>query len=466
MSATTPLAELIQAVSEGLARPRHAWAAAVIAVSLALGWGGARLLGVWLARRMARLPRLAAPAADSTASAGRRGGNGARRPRMRAWSAAGSVLVLRRISSPLIALACVWIGENLLRWRHVIGGPSDARLLRLAMFLLGAVVAVRVLFALLRRAFGRGESTLLVERLIAFAGVAGVVLYATGAWDDVLAWLVATSFPLGTNARVSLWSLLVGGITTLVSLLAAMWLGSLLDARIEAQTGLEPNLRTVLARVTRALLLIIALLLALALSGIDLTVLSVFGGALGVGLGLGLQRIASNYVSGFILLLDHSLRIGDMVTVDKYYGEVTQISTRYTVLRAGDGTEAIVPNEMLVASPVVNLTLADRRLNLPVQVGVGPDTDLPRACQLLSESARKVPRVMQDPAPITILKEIKGGNFTLEIDFWISDPENGRGNVQSNVMIAAVDCLRANGIQLAVPLGEYKLAGQPNAPKP
>lgn len=440
----TPIGELVQALTEGLAQPRHAWTAAVIGTALALAWALSRLLASALARRH-RARALGARVAEAGAGA-----------------AAGQRALARaqrRLAWPLLTLALLWIGEGLLRWQHVIGGASDARLLRLAMSLAGALAAVRVLFALLRRVLGPTQLTAFGERAIAIVAIISVGLYATGAWDDVVGWLDATQIPLGTAAKVSLWSILVGGVTTLVALLAAMWLGSLIEERLDAQTALEPNLRTVLGRVARALLLVVALLLALALSGIDLTVLSVFGGALGVGLGLGLQRIASNYVSGFILLLDRSLRIGDLVAVDKYYGQVTQISTRYTVLRGADGARAIVPNEMLVSSPVTNFTLADSRLNLAVPVAVTADTDLDKACQLLCEAARQAPRVLADPPPNALLKEILGGNLLLEVNFWIADPQNGRANVQSDVAIAAVQRLRAGGVRLGVPRGDFRVRG-------
>jgi small-conductance mechanosensitive channel len=433
--APTPLGELAQALAEGLARPLHAWQAAAVGAALTLAWVSARLLAGALARRQAaRAPRPPDGAAARLADA-----------------AAG----LRRVLFPLLGLALLWIAEGLLRWRHVVGNAGDARLLRLAMSLTGALASVRVLFALLRRVLRQSQLNAVIERAIGIAALLGVALYATGAWDDVVGWLSGTEIPLGNAARVSVWSILVGGITTLVALLAAMWLGSLIEERLAVQTGLEPNLRTVLGRVARALLLTVALLLALALSGIDLTVLSVFGGALGVGLGLGLQRIASNYVSGFILLLDHSLRIGDLVTVDKYYGQVTQISTRYTKLRAADGTEAIVPNEMLVSSPVVNLTLGDSRIALGVTVALGPQVDLPRVQALLVQAAAATPRVLPEPAPSAALKDLTGGNLLLEVGFWIADPAAGRQNVQSEVLAAVFQALRKEGIELAAPRGDF-----------
>jgi len=442
MSAPTPIAELIQALAEGLARPRHSASALVIGAALAGAWILTRWLGAVVRRRRTR-----------------RGTAAAAGPASRTWP--GLIGQLRRLLFPLLALVLLWLGEGVLRLRHVIGGPDDARLLRLAMTLVGTLAAVRLLLALLRRVFHQAQVVTLLERAIGAVAVTGVLLYATGAWDDVVGWLAGTELPLGTSSRVSLWSLMVGGTTTLVALLGAMWLGSLIEERLDQQSGLEPNLRTVLGRVARGLLLVVALLLALALSGIDLTVLSVFGGALGVGLGLGLQRIASNYVSGFILLLDRTVRIGDLIAVDKYYGQVTRISTRCTVVRANDGTEAVLPNEMLVSSPVVNYTLGDRRLCLSVPIAVAPETDLPRARELLCAAARATPRVLSDPAPVALLKEVQGGNLLLEVDFWIADPEQGRQNVQSDVAIAAVQRFSQAGIRLGVPRSEWLMNGAP-----
>ncbi len=422
MIGATPLGELEQALAEGLAQRRHAWEALVIALALVCALVLTRAIAHSLSRRA--LQGAAAPAPAST---------------------------LPRLLFPVLSLCLLWLGEALLRLAHVLTGPVDARLLRLAASLVGTLALVRILFFLLRRVLHNTALIARFERVIGAVAIAGVALYATGALGDVVAWLAATRIPLGNAAEVSLWSILVAGTTTLGSLLAAMWLGSLIDDRLAAESGLEPNVRTVLGRALRAMLLVLAALLALAVSGIDLTVLSVFGGALGVGLGLGLQRIASNYVSGFILLLDRSLRIGDMVAVDKYYGRVTQISTRYTVLRAPDGSDAIVPNEMLVSAPVVNSTLGDRKLVLSVTVPIGPASDLDLALRLLCEAARASDRVLAEPAPSALIREFQAGNIVLEVDFWIADPENGRQNVQSDVAVALYRLFRKHGIELAAP---------------
>jgi small-conductance mechanosensitive channel len=423
--APTPLAELLDAIADGMSRPRHASEALVIVLALVCGLLFARLLANLLAAR--------------------------RKP---AAGVAPPIGAVRRLLYPLLTLLFLWAGELALRLAHVVTSAADARLLRLAASLVATLAVVRVLLALLRRVFRSRPWMVGFERLIGVLALLVAGLYLTGALGDVVDWLDSTPIPLGANAHVTLWSVLLGSATTLVALLAAMWLGSLFDERLAAQQGLDPNLRTVLGRVVRALLLVFAVLLALGLSGIDLTVLSVFGGALGVGLGLGLQRIASNYVSGFILLLDRSLRIGDVITVDKYTGQVTQISTRYTVLRSSDGTDAVIPNEMLVSSPVVNATLGDPRVVLALLVTVGPQVDLDLALRLLCEAAATPARVLKAPAPLALLREFQGGNLVLECDFWIADPQNGRQNVISEVAIAVYRQLGAHGIALASPRSE------------
>ncbi len=423
----SPIQELIHAIANGLSRPQHAWQAVVIVAALVAAWFAERALAQWGGGRASAIA------------------NGDARHKTLPATIDG----LLYIAYPLFAFLLLWVGEGALRVTHVIEGPSDARLIRFAAVLVGTLAVVRLLFYLLRH--GLHSATIIVrfERAIVTFALAGTGLYATGALGDVVAWLDATRIPLG-NTAVSVWALLVGSVTTLSALLAAMWAGSLVEERLSVEPGLDPNLRLVLGRLARAAFLVAGLLFALAVSGIDLTILSVFGGALGVGLGLGLQRIVSNYVSGFILLLDRSLRIGDIiVAADKYQGEVTRITARYTLLRAGDGTEATVPNEILVSQPVVNTTLTDRRVNLHIRIAVRQGRDAGYLQAELEAAAASVPRVLADPAPEARLIEFPGGNLLWELRFWIADPESGTGRIQSGVAKAAYERLRAGGIELA-----------------
>jgi len=204
--------------------------------------------------------------------------------------------------------------------------------------------------------------------------------------------------------------------------------------------------------------------MSLSWAGMDLTVLSVFGGALGVGLGLGLQKIASNYVSGFIILLDRSLTIGDMITVDKYTGMVTQINTRYTVLQGLDGMESIVPNEMLVSGAVQNSSLSNSLVYITTKVSVAYDTDVDFVVQLLTEAVLSVERVLKDKAPSVQLSTFGADGLDLTVGFWINDPQNGRGGVTSDVNRAIWRALKDNHISVPFPQREMRILGPVPAP--
>ncbi len=185
--------------------------------------------------------------------------------------------------------------------------------------------------------------------------------------------------------------------------------------------------------------------------------LSVFGGALGVGLGLGLQKIASNYLSGFIILLDRSIRLGDMITADGHYGEVTKITTRYLVVRSLTGVEAIIPNDTLVTTTVLNHSYSDRSVRLAVRVQVGYRTDMAGALSLLVEVARRHPRVLQEPEPTAQILQLAESGVDLELGFWIKDPERGSLNVRSDVSVELLSEFASRGIEIPVPQREVRM---------
>jgi len=205
------------------------------------------------------------------------------------------------------------------------------------------------------------------------------------------------------------------------------------------------------SNIVRAVLLFIGLLLAMSAVGIDLTALSVLGGALGVGIGFGLQKIAANYVSGFVILAERSLRIGDMVRVDNFDGRITDIRTRYTVIRALNGREAIVPNEMLITQRVENSSLADPRVLISSTVQVAYGTDVRALQPKLVAAIGSVARVIDDPAPAVQLAAFAADGMDLALQFWIRDPENGQGQVKSEVHLAVLDVLDAEGVEIPFP---------------
>ncbi|HET6786361.1 MAG TPA: mechanosensitive ion channel domain-containing protein, partial [Aquabacterium sp.] len=201
----------------------------------------------------------------------------------------------------------------------------------------------------------------------------------------------------------------------------------------------------------RALLLSIGLMLALSAAGVDLTALSVLGGAVGVGLGFGLQKLAANYVSGFVILAERSLRIGDLVKVDDFEGRITDINTRYTVLRSSQGREAIVPNEMLITQRVENASLADSKLMLTTTVQVAYGTDLDWLRPLLQAAVAAVPRIHQTPAPGVYLTAFASDGLELTIHCWLKDPENGQVEPRSDVNLAILRCLNELRVDIPYP---------------
>lgn len=360
-----------------------------------------------------------------------------------------------RILFPGLALVLVLVARGVMvHFQHV-------NFLTLAIPLLFAFAGIRAVVYLLRQVFAPSGTLVAGERWLAILVWIGVALHLTGALPQVIEWLEHVRFHMGKQS-ISLWLVLQGAFSVALTLLISLWASALIERQLMGAESLDISFRVVLGRFAKAILVIVAVLTSLALVGIDLTVLSVFGGALGVGLGLGLQRIASNYLSGFIILLDRSIRIGDMVTVDKYSGSVTQINTRYTVLKALDGTEAIVPNETLVNTPVQNLSYTTSENRLAIQVTVAYDSDLDKVMNIMMEAAARHPRVLPGHPPKVFLTRFGADGLELEMGFWIQDPEAGSLNVRSDLNLAIWREFQLHGISVPFPQREVRLLGDPS----
>ncbi|MEB0141044.1 MULTISPECIES: mechanosensitive ion channel family protein [unclassified Undibacterium] len=335
-----------------------------------------------------------------------------------------------RVLEPALCMLFLLAGRAILsQWQHT-------HLFAVLFPILGSLVLIRFGFYVFRKTFVRsgqvGSFLQLVEKL--FAGLVWLVvlLHFSGVWPELLTALDEIVLPLGKN-KISLLNILEGCISVALTMVVALWASAALEARLMLLPNAHSSLKVVLSRLGRAFLIVLAILVSLTIVGIDLTVLSVFGGALGVGLGFGLQKIASSYVSGFIILFDRSMAIGDMITVDKFSGTVTQINTRYTVVQSLDGAESVIPNEMLVSTPVQNFSLSSRRVAVSADVTVAYDTEVEALLPLLVQVASGVERVLADPAPSSYLMKFGADGFELRVSFWIADPENGRSNVLSGV---------------------------------
>ena len=363
-----------------------------------------------------------------------------------------------RVLWPLLALMLIVVTKQLLApWYHV-------NLLRVAIPLLASFAMIRFGFYVLRRVFARGGQVgsfvLMFERIFAAVVWAGVALYSTGLWPDLVQFLDGVVIPAG-RSKVSLLTILQAAVSVVITLLLALWASAMLEERLMQLDTMHSSLRAVMARMGRALLILIAVLASLSLVGIDLTVLSVFGGALGVGIGLGLQKIVGSYVSGFVILLERSLKVGDVVSVDKYFGKVTQINTRYTVLLGSDGVESVVPNEMLVSGTIQNYSLTSKTARLSTSLLVDYQNNIEHVLAVLQQAVLSVERVLKNPAPQALLVKFIGDGVELEIDFWISDLENGRSNILSDVNRALWSALQQHQITIPSPPREVRSVGEP-----
>jgi small-conductance mechanosensitive channel len=361
------------------------------------------------------------------------------------WAAGASGL--QKIGMPLAILVCVWVLRELLGlWQ------SELHLLNLAVPLLTALVGVRLLIHAMRYTLKPSETLKTWERTLTWVVWVGVAMHITGVLPRIRAAMDAVSFEAG-NHHFSLL-LLFQALTVIIgAIILALLASQFIESRLMRVPHMDLSLRMALTKAARTFLLVLAVLVALPAVGIDLTVLSVFGGALGVGLGFGLQKIASNYVSGFIILLDRSVRIGDMITVDNKYGQVSQINTRYTLLRALDGTESIIPNEMLISQTVVNHSLStpDIRVALPIQVAYS--SDLEKARELMIAAASSHPRVSRDgdEKPKVFLREFADSGINLELSVWIKDAEEGQLSLRSDLYWAIWAAFRQAGIEIPFP---------------
>ncbi len=360
-----------------------------------------------------------------------------------------SVLFGRRIVDgvlfPLLLLSFAYAAQELL-----------ARLFPLAVFkvaipVLLALALIRLGVKVLQVAFKNAPLVRALERTISWLAWIAMVLWVSGLLPVILEELDNIKWKVGATT-LSVRTLLEGALTAGVVLLITLWISSAIEARLlRSATGSELSLRKAVSNATRAVLMFVGLLLALSSVGIDLTALSVLGGAVGVGVGFGLQKLAANYVSGFVILAERSVRIGDNVRVDTFEGRITGINARYTVVRAPSGRESIVPNEMFISNRIENLSLSDSRVLQATVVSVGYDSDADLVMGLLIDAALKQGRVLRDPGPSAALTNFGADGLEFTLNYWIVDPENGQQNLRSAINLVILQSLREHRIDIPYP---------------
>ncbi|PIS19021.1 MAG: mechanosensitive ion channel protein MscS [Zetaproteobacteria bacterium CG12_big_fil_rev_8_21_14_0_65_55_1124] len=352
---------------------------------------------------------------------------------------------LNRIQFPISMLMVTLIGQAILNHQEMV-----TPLLAIATPLLLSLAGIRIAAYILRKGFSPSPLLKSWENIIATMVWLMVALHLLGWLPGVLVALDGLAFSLGTS-RVSLLLVLKLILTIGIFWMLALWLARLIEQRLSRSVHFSESSRVALAKFSKFMLLGIAILVALDAAGVDLTALTVFSGAVGVGIGFGLQRISSNFISGFILLFDKSIKPGDVITIGTKFGWVQELRARYIVVRDRDGVETLIPNENLVTTDVINWSYSDKavRLKLPVQISYNDDPE--QAMQIMLDCAFSSPRVLREPVPLCRLMQFADSGIALELRIWIQDPENGLGGVRSEVNLAIWRAFKQAGITIPYP---------------
>ncbi|MBX9817966.1 MAG: mechanosensitive ion channel [Burkholderiaceae bacterium] len=354
----------------------------------------------------------------------------------------------RVVDGVLFPLALLCLGYVSL---ELLGNFVPVAVLRIAIPVLMSLVVIRVGVKVLQATFAESRWVKPLEQTISWVAWLAMVLWVSGLLPVILNELDLITWKVG-GTTLSVRTLIEGLITAGGVLIITLWISAGIESRLlRSAKGGELSLRKAVSNAARALLMFVGLMLALSAVGIDLTALSVLGGAVGVGIGFGLQKLAANYVSGFVILAERSMRIGDVVRVDNFEGTITEINARYTVVRSQSGRESIVPNEMLITQRVENMSLADSRVNQTINIAVGYDSDVEQVMALLLQAALSQPRVLRDPAPAISLANFGADGLEFTVGYWINDLENGQGNLRSDINLAILHALRTHGIDIPYP---------------
>ena len=366
---------------------------------------------------------------------------GRHRPQQSVWFGRA---IVDGVLFPLIALGLTYLAFLWFRTHE------PATVLRIAIPVLISLAGIRFLARVLTVVFPNSGFARLMERVFSWLAWIATVLWIIGMLPDVMNRMDEIYVVFGST-EISLLAIVRGVLSCGAVMVATLWISSALESKVLGESVADLSLRKAAAHAIRAALVLVGFIVALSSVGVDLTALSVLGGAVGVGIGFGLQRLASNYVSGFVILFERSLRIGDLVRVDNFEGIVTDINTRYTLIRALNGRESIVPNEKVVTERIENLSLADPRIVITTDVAVGYDSDPAQVQKLLIDAALAVPRVLRSPGPAAHFVKFGADGLEFMLAFWIEDPNNGQTNVKSEVNLNVLRALRGAGIDIPYP---------------
>jgi small-conductance mechanosensitive channel len=364
---------------------------------------------------------------------------------------------------PVIAVLClVILARGILYAAHY-----DVTILDAAMRLVGAYIVIRVAVLLFAASFGNKSWMQNLENRLTLALWLAFAADYLGWLDPIIGILDNIGIASG-KTRITVWSVLKLLFTLTLFVLVAAWISRWIDKRLKKLHTLAPSTRIGLAKFSNALLIGLSILVGLNTAGVDLTALTVLTGAIGLGLGFGLQSIASNFVSGFVLLMDRSIKPGDVISLSgqsgtstENFGWVQELRGRYVVVRDRDGIEMLVPNQQLISNAVINWSYTDPRirLKLPIRVSYHDDPEL--ALKILLDACEGQRRVLRDPPPVSRLMQFGDHGIELELRFWISDPQEGVNNVRSEVNRTIWALFKENKITIPVAQREIHVHNVP-----
>jgi small-conductance mechanosensitive channel len=357
---------------------------------------------------------------------------------------------------PLLALVLTYTATL------VLALSQPVVLLKVAIPILVSLAGIRFLARVFTVVFPHSGVARMVERLFSWLAWIAAVLWIIGLLPAVMAEMDSIRFAFG-KSKISLLSVVQGILSSGVVLVVALWISAALEKRVLNRGIDDLSLRKVASNAIRSILLLVGLLFALSAVGVDLTALSVLGGAIGVGVGFGLQKLAANYVSGFVILFERSIRIGDTVKVDNFEGVVTDIKTRYTLIRGGNGREAVIPNEKLITERVENLSLADTRVQLTSDVAVGYDSDPSQVQHILCGAALACEGVLREPKPVAHLAKLGADGLEFSLHYWIDHLASNQAAVRSMVNLGLLKGLRAADIDIPYPQRVVHVKQEPEA---
>ena len=348
----------------------------------------------------------------------------------------------RRVFANLAAIAFVLLAVIVHAVMQVVTWPSHSYFIGVAASLASAWVVIALVAGLIRNRF--------VYRLVATSAWAIAALSILGLLLPTMTALDAVGIMIG-GLRITPLLVIKASVLLVLLIWAATAASDFFDRRVRAAADLTPSIQVLISKLIRMLLITFAILVALSTVGIDFSALAFFSGAVGVGLGFGLQKIVSNLFSGIILLADKSIKPGDVITVGDSFGWVGSMGVRYTSVVTRDGREFLIPNEDFVTQRVINWSYSNDEVRLDVEFGVAYASDPHKVIMLAREAAKSIPRVLASPEPVCHLKEFGDSSLDFILRFWIRDPIDGLTNVRGKVLLALWDAFKREGIEIPFP---------------